>query len=43
MSLGDVRWRITQEDARRFATAVARLPKLFDELRRLRGAKDEPA
>jgi hypothetical protein len=35
--------RVTREDARRFATAVARLPELLDELRRLRGAKDEPA
>jgi hypothetical protein len=35
--------RITREDARRFATAVARLPELLDELRWLRATGDEPA
>jgi hypothetical protein len=31
--------RIPREDARRFAIAVARLPELLDELRRLRGVR----
>jgi hypothetical protein len=33
--------RITREDAARLATAVARLPELLDELRRLRTTLDE--
>jgi K+/H+ antiporter YhaU regulatory subunit KhtT len=35
--------RITREDARRFATAISRLPDLMDELRKLRAGRDDPA
>ena len=34
--------RLSQEDARRFASQVVKLPELLDELKRHRAARHEP-